>query len=150
MEQRPTIRFTGAAQRRWIIARQALQQGLPIGFRHLQPAGRTGEHLAALGQHLLPMTIGEQAVVADPHEALRQDIQEKTAQKHAMGVAPPKGVPKHAPDEIKGRSVSAGRVGRSRLGGVHGGLLRLLGSRLGFPATVRLHAVGGHVPCSPC
>jgi hypothetical protein len=54
---------------------------LPIGPRELRRHGRAGENLSAESQRLLPVTVGEQAVAADPHETVGQDVQEKPAEK---------------------------------------------------------------------
>jgi len=45
----------------------------------------TRENLAAESQHLLPMSIGQQAVGADPDETVRQDVEEKPAEKLLAG-----------------------------------------------------------------
>src|SRR5947208_2832962 len=64
-----------------VHAGEALEQRLPIGSRELRRRGRAGKNLAAQSQGLLPVTVGQQAVVADPHETLRQHVQEEAAEK---------------------------------------------------------------------
>ena len=60
-------------------ANKALEQGLPIGPRELRLHGPTWQNLAAESQRLLPVAVGKQTEVADPHEAVRQDVQEESA-----------------------------------------------------------------------
>jgi len=60
---------------------EILKKGLPIRLRKLRPPGSPGENLATVSQGLLPVTVGQKAMVANPHETLRQDMQQKPAQK---------------------------------------------------------------------
>lgn len=51
--------------------------GTFLDFVSFGRIGRTRENLAAASQSLLPVTVGEQAVVANPHEAVWKDVQEE-------------------------------------------------------------------------
>src|SRR5262249_14103687 len=62
----------GRSERREVLA------GLPRFLRRLWFGRRTGpQQLAAQGQLLLAMAIGQEAVVADPHEPTRQDVEQQ-------------------------------------------------------------------------
>jgi hypothetical protein len=62
-------------------AGQALDQGLPIGLCESRPLWTAREELTAQSQSLLPVAVGQQAVVADPYEAVRQDVQKEPSEK---------------------------------------------------------------------
>jgi len=84
-----------------VHAGETQEQGLPIGLRELRSPGRTRENLAAESQRLLPVTVGQQAVVADPHETVRQDVEEKPAEKLLAGQ-------RHLSEELAPRIVFPG------------------------------------------
>jgi hypothetical protein len=58
-----------------VNAGRALEQGLPIGLCESRPLWTAREKLTAQSQSLLPVAVGQQTVVADPHEAVWQDVQ---------------------------------------------------------------------------
>src|SRR5512134_558185 len=53
----------------------------PIGRWWLRPCRRSWENLTTEGQSSFPVPVGQQAVVADADEAVRQDVEEKSAEK---------------------------------------------------------------------
>lgn len=71
---------TGLATRR-IDAGEALEELWPIRLLDLWPCWWARKNLATKRQSLLPVPIGEQAVTAEPHKAVGQDVEEKPTEK---------------------------------------------------------------------
>src|SRR6185312_14656115 len=63
-----------------IDAGETLESIAPIGLRRFRSRRGAGKHLTAQGQGLFAVTVGQQAVIADPHEAVGKDMQKKTAE----------------------------------------------------------------------
>ena len=75
---------TSTPVRRSSCCCQPLSSGFGFG-------GRPGQDRFAQGHHLLPVAVGEQPVVADADEAVRQDVEEEAAQRSCISLPCPAG-----------------------------------------------------------